>query len=111
MTMMGHLTNFSSYRTLQATREYEGRYLLMAAGDTNTQDKGGQECFLCLLDPQHPCHTARLEGRLITAAERTTHGEKTALFLLDTETEHIELHFPHSYYHSLVKDLKARGNL
>jgi DNA replication ATP-dependent helicase Dna2 len=69
-----------------------------------------RECFLCALD-RHSCYQTQLEGRIIAAQERVIDGERTPIILLDTGTTRAELHLDDQYYHGLVRDLKARGDL
>ncbi|HEU5228694.1 MAG TPA: hypothetical protein VFU49_12840, partial [Ktedonobacteraceae bacterium] len=83
----------------------------MATHDVNSQDEAKRECFLCSLDPKSPCHENVLEGRILATQERTIDGTKTAIVLLDTGTRQVELYFDDQYYRSLVRELKALGDL
>ncbi len=83
----------------------------MATHDVNSQDGAKRECFLCSLDPKSPCNESQLEGRIVAAQERTINGTKIALVLLDTGTRRVELYFADQYYRSLVRELKALGDV
>ncbi|HEY7415928.1 MAG TPA: AAA domain-containing protein [Ktedonobacteraceae bacterium] len=80
---------------------------------THGMDSAGEEhkaCFLCSLDPTHHCHTAQIEGHIITALERTIDGKRTPAIILDTGTERVELQLDDQYYRNFVKELQARGD-
>ena len=83
----------------------------MAAYDIGKQEEKQRECFLCTLDPRSPCSEAQLEGQIIAAQERVIDGANTSVVLLDTGTSRIELHLQDQYYRSLVRGLKARGDV
>jgi DNA replication ATP-dependent helicase Dna2 len=83
----------------------------MATYDIGKQEKKQRECFLCTLDPKSPCSEVQLEGRIIAAQERVIDGANTSIMLLDTGTSRIELHLQDQYYRSLVRGLKARGDV
>ncbi|WP_233097790.1 AAA domain-containing protein [Dictyobacter vulcani] len=68
------------------------------------------ECFLCTLDPKHPCHTPQLSGHLVGAQERQYQGERIALLTMDTGTERVEIQLEEHYYRSLIKELKLRAD-
>src|SRR3989440_8353309 len=68
-----------------------------------------RECVLCVLDPRSPCATRQLEGRMLTAYERTIDGEKTPIVVLDTGTVRVEVRFIQNYYGKFVKELMERG--
>src|SRR6266699_3847202 len=74
-----------------------------------TDQQAEHECFLCVLDPQSPCATRQIEGRIITAYERILNGEKTPIIILDTGTARVEVHFIQNYYGKFVKELRERG--
>ena len=74
-----------------------------------TDQQAEHECFLCVLDPQSPCATRQIEGRVITAYERILNGEKTPIIILDTGTARVEVHFIQNYYGKFVKELRERG--
>jgi DNA replication ATP-dependent helicase Dna2 len=68
------------------------------------------ECFLCLLDPAHPCSTRQLEGHIVAAYERSINGKPLPFILLRTR------HFLASlaltdYYLGFVRDLCTRGSV
>ncbi|MBV9256947.1 MAG: PD-(D/E)XK nuclease family protein, partial [Ktedonobacteraceae bacterium] len=83
----------------------------MATRDIDRREEMQRECFLCTLDPKSPCAEAQLEGRIVAARERSIDGVDTAVVLLDTGTSRVELHLPNQYYRSLVRGLKARGDV
>lgn len=83
----------------------------MATQDVNSQDEAKRECFLCSLDPKSPCNESQLEGRIVAAQERMIDGTRIAMVLIDTGTRRVELHFAEQYYRSLVRELKALGNV
>jgi DNA replication ATP-dependent helicase Dna2 len=81
---------------------------------THGTDSAGEEykaCFLCSLDPGHRCYTALIEGRIITALERTVDGKRTPAIILDTGTERVELQLEDQYYRNFVQELRARGDV
>ncbi len=81
---------------------------------THGTDSTGEEhkaCFLCSLDPGHRCYTALIEGRIITALERTIDGKRTPAIILDTGTERVELQLEDQYYRNFVKELQERGDV
>ncbi|HLG77681.1 MAG TPA: AAA domain-containing protein [Ktedonobacteraceae bacterium] len=75
------------------------------------QDTPGHACFLCSIDPRHTCHEPLLTGRLVAAQQRLIDGQKTCIVILDTDTARVELHLDPHYYQSLVRELKARGDI
>lgn len=77
----------------------------------NRADDEHKICFLCSLDPRHSCHDAQLEGRIITAVERTTNGTRTPIIVLDTGTERVEIHLEDQYYRNFIKELRTRGDV
>ncbi|HLG64995.1 MAG TPA: AAA domain-containing protein [Ktedonosporobacter sp.] len=83
----------------------------MATHDVNSQDEARRGCFLCSLDPKSPCNESQLEGRIVAAQERTIDGTKISIVLIDTGTRRVELHFADPYYRSLVRELKALGDV
>src|SRR5450631_778236 len=83
----------------------------MATYDIGKQEEKQRECFLCTLDPKSPCSEVQLEGQIIAAQERVIDGAKTPILLLDTGTSRVELHLQDQYYRSLVRGLKARGDV
>ncbi|HZR38633.1 MAG TPA: PD-(D/E)XK nuclease family protein, partial [Ktedonobacteraceae bacterium] len=74
-------------------------------------DEIKRECFLCTLDPKHSCHEAQLEGRIVAAQERLVAGERTPIVILDTGTARVEVRLYDQYYRSLIRELKARGDV
>ncbi len=83
----------------------------MATRDIDRQEEMQRECFLCTLDPKSPCSEAQLEGQIVAAQERSIDGVNTPVVLLDTGTSRVELHLQDQYYRSLVRGLKARGDV
>ncbi|HZO74254.1 MAG TPA: AAA domain-containing protein [Ktedonobacteraceae bacterium] len=83
----------------------------MATHDVKSQDEAKRECFLCSLDPKSPCNESQLEGRIVAVQERTIDGTKISIVLIDTGTRRVELHFADPYYRSLVRELKALGDV
>ncbi|HEY5003709.1 MAG TPA: AAA domain-containing protein [Ktedonobacteraceae bacterium] len=83
----------------------------MATYNIGKQEEKQRECFLCTLDPKRPCFEEQLEGQIIAAQERVIDGAKTPILLLDTGTSRVELHLQDQYYRSLVRGLKARGDV
>src|SRR5579883_3106057 len=83
----------------------------MATHDVNSQDEARRGCFLCSLDPKSPCNESQLEGRIVAAQERTIDGTKISIVLIYTGTRRVELHFADPYYRSLVRELKALGDV
>ncbi|TME63276.1 MAG: hypothetical protein E6I59_08300, partial [Chloroflexi bacterium] len=81
----------------------------MTAHKIAQQEEAKHECFLCVLDPRPPCAVRQLEGRILTANERTINGEKTPVIILDTGTAHAEVRLIHNYYTKFVKELSERG--
>jgi len=82
---------------------------LMTAHEIGQLEETERECFLCVLDPQSPCVTRQLEGRMLTAYERIIDGEKTPIVILDTGTTRVEVRFIQHYYGKFVKELLERG--
>ncbi|MDQ6643343.1 MAG: hypothetical protein M3Y76_02735, partial [Chloroflexota bacterium] len=82
---------------------------LMTAHEIGQLEEVKRECFLCVLDPQSPCATRQLEGRILTAYERVIDGEKTPIVILDTGTARVEVRFIQNYYSKFVKELLERG--
>ena len=83
----------------------------MATHDANWHNETKRECFLCTLDPQSPCNEEQIEGRIVAAQERVIEGKKTPVVLIDTGIKRIELHLEDQYYRSLIKELKALGDV
>ncbi len=83
----------------------------MVTHNVSSQEETKRECFLCTLDSKHPCHEAQLEGRIVAAQERSIDGARTPSILLDTGTSRVEIQLEDRYYRSLIKELKARGNV
>jgi DNA replication ATP-dependent helicase Dna2 len=69
------------------------------------------ECFLCSLDPQRSCSVTQIEGHIVAVREHAGHGGATPAIILDTATTRVELQLEHQYYHSLIKTLKALGDV
>lgn len=84
----------------------------MAIYDVDQQDAKKHECFLCILDPQkNPCYRALLEGHIVAVYEALFEGKKTPVVTLDTGTTRAEILLDPDYYRSLIKELKARGDI
>ncbi len=83
----------------------------MTTPDVKQQDARKHECFLCTLDPRHTCHEAQFTGRIVAAQERLIAGEKTPTIILDSGTEHVEILLDGQYYRSLVRQLRACGDV
>ncbi len=70
-----------------------------------------QECFLCAFGPERPCHEMQLEGRIVSAYERTIDGERTSIVLLDTGTSRVEVRLSDQYYRGLIEALTAHADI
>ncbi len=77
----------------------------------NSKQRAGakHECFLDVLDPQATCARFQLEGRIVTAFERSINGERVPVIIIDTGTLRAELQMSH-YYRPFVKELLERGS-
>ncbi|TMC19988.1 MAG: hypothetical protein E6J34_14050 [Chloroflexi bacterium] len=87
-------------------KTFLGRASRMATQYVGTK----RACFLCILCRQ-ACQGIELAGRIIAALERVIDGERTPALLIDTGTARVELRLQDQYYRSLVRELKARGNV
>ncbi len=73
---------------------------------TQHEQQPATGCFMCALD--RACATAQLEGRILAAWERSSHGEAVPCLLLASNDGLISLQLTH-YYRRLVHELRARG--
>ena len=71
------------------------------------QEAIGQECFLCILDPQ-PCSVKKFEGYIIDAREVRSEGEMVPFITISLGTELAALTLTR-YYRSLIQGLVDLG--
>jgi DNA replication ATP-dependent helicase Dna2 len=80
----------------------------MVKHNSGRDEEAQHTCFLDVLDPQATCELQILEGRIVTAFERTINDEKIPVIIIDTGTIRAELQLSH-YYRQFVKELRERG--
>ncbi|GAC1616127.1 MAG: hypothetical protein NVS4B7_08590 [Ktedonobacteraceae bacterium] len=74
------------------------------------QAENKQECFLCMLDPRHPCIEKKLAGRIVNAYERNVNGEMLPFIVTTSNTGNPLVSIALTrYYRSLVKELIELG--